>query len=70
MAVYLYCLRLHQLAASTRLQVDQTCPVVSILFQVLSLSKFKEINQLYTYAMEAIGDRFEGVVLSHVQTQQ
>ena len=70
MAAYLYCPRLHQLAVSTRLQVYQTCPVGYILAHILSRRSFKEINQLDTSVMDAIGKRFEGVVPSHGGTKQ
>ena len=65
MAVYVYFPRLHQLGVSTWIQVDQTCPVGYILAQILIQSRFKELNQLDTSVMYAIGERFEGVVPSH-----
>ena len=70
MALYLYCPRIHQLTASNRIQVDQTCPVGYILAHILSLSIFKELNQLYTSVMDAIGKRFEVVVPYHGVTQR
>ena len=70
MDVYLYCPRIHQLAASTRIQVDQTCPVGYILAQILTSRSFKEINQLDTSVMDAIGESFEGVVPSHGGTKK
>ena len=70
MAVYLYCLRLHQLAASTQLQVNQNYPLGYILDQILIQRIFKYINQSDTYLVDAIGERFEGVVPSHGGTQR
>ena len=70
MSVYLYCLCLHQLDVSTRIQVDQTFPVGYILAHILSQSVCKEINQPYTSVMDVIGKRFEGVVPSHGGTQR
>ena len=68
MAVYWYFLRLHQLVASTQLQVDQTCPMGYILAHILIRRSFKELNQSDTSLMDATGERFEGVVPSHVGT--
>ena len=70
MAVYLYCLRLHQLAAYTRLQVDQTCTVGYILSQLLIQRSFKYLNKSETYVMDAIGERFKSVFPSHSGTQR
>ena len=70
MTVYVYCLRLHQLDVSTRLKVDQTCPVVYILAHILIQRSFKELNQSYTSMMDAICERLKGVVPSHGGTQQ
>ena len=58
MAVNLYCLFLHQLVASTRLQVAQTCPVGYILAHILIRRRINELNQSDTSVMEAIGKRF------------
>ena len=44
-AVQLYCPRLHQLAASTRLHVDQTCTIYYILAHISSRRILKDINQ-------------------------
>ena len=70
MAVYLYCPRLHQLAASTRLQVDQTCSVGYTLSHILIWRSFKDLNQSDTSVMDAIGKRFEGLLPSHGGTQK
>ena len=70
MAVYVYCPWLHQLAMSTRLQVHKTCPVGYILAHILNQRSFKELNQSDTSVMDAIGERFEGVVLSHGGNQE
>ena len=70
MDVYLYCLRTHQLDATIRIQVAQTCLKDSILAHVLIQRSFKEINQLDTSVMGAISKRFEAVLSSHGGTQQ
>ena len=70
MAIYLYCPQLHQLAVSTRLQVDQTCTVGYTLAHILSRRRFKELNQSENSVMGAIGDRIKGVVPSHGGTQR
>ena len=70
MDVYLHCLRLHQLATSTRLEVDQTCPVVYILAHILNQRIFKELNQSDTFVMDAIDERFEVLVPSCGGTQR
>ena len=64
MAVFLDCPRIHQLAATTQLQVDQTCPVISIFSHMFSQRIFNDLNQLGTFWMEAICERFELIVLS------
>ena len=56
--------------AYTRLQVNQTCPMGYILAHILSLRRFKDINLLDTSMMEAIGERFKGVVPFHGGTQK
>ena len=70
MTLYLYFPRLHQLAASTRLQVDQTFSVGYILAHVLIWSRIKEINQSDTSVLDAIGERFEDVLPSHGRSQR
>ena len=70
MAVSLYCLRIHQLVASTQIQVDQTCPVGSVLDHILIIRSFEELNQSENSVMDAIGKRFEGVVPYHGGTQK
>ena len=70
MAVYVYYPRLHQLITSTRIQVDQTCPVGYILAHILSRRIFKDLNQLDSSVMDAIGKRFKGVLPSHGGTNQ
>ena len=68
--LYLYCLLLQQLASSTRLQVDQTCPMGYIPAHILIQRVFKDINQSYTSVMDAIGERFEGLAPSYGGTQR
>ena len=70
MDIYLYYLRIHQLAVFTRLQVDQTCPVGYILSRLLRRRIFKDLNQSENCVMDVIGERFGGVFPPHGGTQQ
>ena len=70
MAVLLDCMRLHQLAATTRPQVDKTCPMGYIFFHVFIQSSFNEINQSDTSAVDSKCKRFNGIVRFHGITQQ
>ena len=63
--IYLYCPWLHQLAASTQLKVDKTCPIGYILDQILSQRSFKDIKQSDSSVTNTIGKRFEDVVPYH-----
>lgn len=65
MAVFLDFLRLHQLAATTRLRIDKTSSVGYIFSHVFSLMTSNEIKQLHSSVMDAIGDRSEGIAPSH-----
>ena len=69
MAIFLDCLWLYQLAATTQLQVDQTCPMGYIFAYVFSQRILKDLNQLYTSMMDIMGERFEGIVPSNVKIQ-
>ena len=62
--------RLHQLAVTTRSQVDQTCPMRFIFSHVFIQRRSNEVNQLDTSAVEAIGNRFKGIVPKHGIIQQ
>ena len=70
MAVSLYCPLIHQLAVSTRIQVDQTCPLVSILAHILTQRRLEEIIHFEIPVMDATGKKFEGVVPSHGGTHK
>ena len=61
---------IHQLAATTWSQVDQTCPVGYIFVHVFTQRSFNEIKKLDTSVMDAIYDRFKVIVSYYGITQQ
>ena len=70
MAIFLDCPRLHQLAVTTLLQVDQTCTVGSIFAHIFIRRSFNILNQSDTSVMDAIGKRSKGIVPYCGVTQQ
>ena len=70
MAIFLDCPRLHQLAVTALLQVDQTCTVGYIFARIIIRRSFNILNQSDTSVMDAIGKRSKGIVPYYGVTQK
>ena len=61
MAVFLDFTWIHQLSATNRLKVDQTCPMGFTFAHVFSQKVFNYLNKLDTSVMDTIEERFKGI---------